>query len=167
MGVSTHPFSVVSLGYVLSPDREKVLMLYHNAKPTDPSYGKYNGLSGPIGPNESIIEGMRRIVVEETGAMPLNLRYRGNVHWSRFGRDQESVLGHIFLIESLDGKVPSHTPRGQPHWVGIREMLDGSFPIWAGDEHFMPLVFDNDPRPFHGFMPYDHGVPRNWSFDRT
>ena len=167
MAVSSHLFSVVALSYVLSPYRKSVLMLYHNAKPSDPSYGKYNGLSGPLNGSESVSEAMTRVIREELGCQPIGMRYRGNVHWSRFGREQESVLGHIFLIEGLDGVVPQHTPRGQPNWVAIDHMLDGNLPIWSGDEHFLPLVFDNDPRPFHGFMPYKDGAPRNWVFDRT
>ena len=167
MSVAKHHFSVIPVAYILSPDREKVLMLYHNTNPNDPSYGKYNGLSGAINANESLSEGIVRIIHEETGSFPKHIRYRGNIHWARFGREQESILGHIFLVEGLEGAFKPLTPRGQMHWVRIDEILNGDIPIWSGDEHFLPLVFDMDPRPFHGYMPYDHGVPYNWSFDRT
>lgn len=168
MSISKTPFSVVALGYVLSPDRDHALLLYHNAKPNDLSYGKFNGLSGVVLPTESVSEAMQRIVREETGAIATHLRYRGNVHWARFGQSQESVMGHIFLIEGLDNNPRlKNTPNGQLHWIRIDEMLNGDRPIWAGDEHFLPLVFDLDPRPFHGYMPYEHGVPRSWSFERT
>lgn len=168
MSISKTPFSVVCIGYVMSRDRESVLMLYHNAKPADPSYGKFNGLNGAVSPNESIVEAMNRIVKETTGAIARDLRYRGNVHWARFGQGRESVLGHIFLIEGLDREIPSMlVPSGQLHWIRIDEILNGNRPIWSGDEHFLPLVFDLDPRPFHGYMPYDYGVPKTWTFDRT
>ncbi|MFN5604768.1 MAG: 7,8-dihydro-8-oxoguanine triphosphatase, partial [Actinomycetes bacterium] len=39
-------------------------------------------------------------------------------------------------------------------------------PMWEGDRHFLPLVFDDDPRAFHGVMPYAHGRPTGWSFER-
>ena len=161
------PFSVILLGYVLSKDRDHVLMLYHNAQTSNPSYGKYNGINGDLSPEESLTEGMTRIIKEETGCLPVGMRYRGNIHWAKFGRNQESLLGHIFVIQGLDGKPPAHCPHGQLQWIPIDEILNGDKPIWSGDEHFLPLVFDLDPRPFHGFMPYEHGVPRNWSFDRT
>lgn len=32
-----------------------------------------------------------------------------------------------------------------------------TLPLWLGDYHFVPMVFDADPRPFHGCLPYDHG----------
>ena len=39
-------------------------------------------------------------------------------------------------------------------------------PMWAGDRHFVPLVFDDDPRTFHGTMPYDASEPLSWSYER-
>jgi N-methylhydantoinase A len=39
-------------------------------------------------------------------------------------------------------------------------------PMWEGDRYFLPLVFDNDPRTFHGVMPYKNGRPESWSFER-
>jgi 8-oxo-dGTP diphosphatase len=30
----------------------------------------------------------------------------------------------------------------------------------------VPLVFDDDPRPFHGTMPYDGDTPLSWAFVR-
>ena len=39
---------VATLGYVLSPDRSRVLMIHRNARPGDQHLGKYNGLGGKI-----------------------------------------------------------------------------------------------------------------------
>ena len=39
-------------------------------------------------------------------------------------------------------------------------------PMWAGDRHLLPLVFDDDPRPFHGVMPYVDGRPASWTYHR-
>ena len=39
-------------------------------------------------------------------------------------------------------------------------------PMWAGDRHFVPLVFDGDVRTFHGTMPYDGDEPLSWDFCR-
>ena len=159
--------STVSLGYVLSADRSKVLMLYHNADPGDSSYGKYNGLTGRLEAFESVAESMRRVVRAETGVEPGKLRFRGTVHWSGFGRKLDSLLGHVFVIEGLLGEPPTYNPRGQLHWVEVEALHRGELPMWAGDEQLLPLILDQDPRPFHGYMPYDHGVPRSWSYERT
>ena len=39
-------------------------------------------------------------------------------------------------------------------------------PMWKGDRYFLPLVFDDDPKMFHGYMPYKGSEPLSWSFVR-
>ena len=39
--------------------------------------------------------------------------------------------------------------------------------MWEGDRHFIPLVFDNDERQFHGSMPYDGDKPLGWTYQRV
>jgi 8-oxo-dGTP diphosphatase len=39
--------------------------------------------------------------------------------------------------------------------------------MWEGDRYFLPLVFDDDPRMFHGYMPYKDGKPLSWEFVRV
>src|SRR5690606_39087406 len=39
---------LATLGYVLSPDRRRVLMVHRNARPGDQHLGKYNGLGGKL-----------------------------------------------------------------------------------------------------------------------
>ena len=36
-------------------------------------------------------------------------------------------------------------------------------PLWEGDRHFLPLVFDPARPQFHGVMPYRDGKPVGWS----
>ena len=38
--------------------------------------------------------------------------------------------------------------------------------LWDGDRHFLPLVFDDDPRPFHGVMPYAGDRAVGWTYER-
>jgi hypothetical protein len=158
--------SCVVLGYVLSLKRDRVLMLYHNGDAADSSYGKYNGLSGRLNSMESVSEAMRRVVMAETLAEPSSMELRGVVHWAGFGRRNESLLGHVFLIHGLDGIPPEFTTRGRLQWVPLEQLTRGELPMWSGDEHILPLVFDEHPHPFFGYMPYDHGVPRSWSCER-
>ena len=47
------------------------------------------------------------------------------------------------------------------------ERAAADLPMWAGDRHFVPLVFDDDPRAFHGTMPYDSDVPKSWTYERV
>jgi len=53
---------------------------------------------------------------------------------------------------------------GALEWVKRNDLM--TLPMWEGDRHFLPLVFDDDPRPFHGVMPYHDGRMQSWSFTR-
>ena len=37
-------------------------------------------------------------------------------------------------------------------------------PLWEGDRHFLPLVFDDAVPQFHGVMPYRDGRPVSWTY---
>ena len=41
-----------------------------------------------------------------------------------------------------------------------------SLPMWEGDRLFLPLVFDKNPKPFHGYMPYKKGKLTGWRYTR-
>lgn len=41
---------IATLGYVLSPDQCRVLMIHRNARSGDAHLGKYNGLGGKVEP---------------------------------------------------------------------------------------------------------------------
>src|SRR5690606_13381183 len=53
-----------TLGYVLSPDGQQVLMIHRNARPDDQHLGKYNGLGGKLEADEDVVAGMRREIME-------------------------------------------------------------------------------------------------------
>lgn len=155
---------VATLGYVLSPDRQRVLMIHRNARPDDQHIGKFNGLGGKLEPMEDIAAGMRREILEEAGIECLSMQLRGTLNWPGFGKQGEDWLGFIFLIDRFSGEVPPRNAEGDLVWVE-RERLT-ALPMWEGDRHFLPLVFDADPRPFHGVMPYREGRMQSWSYSR-
>ena len=155
---------VATLGYVLSPDRRKVLMVHRNARPGDHHLGKYNGLGGKLEADEDVMAGMRREIREEAGIECLSLRLRGTISWPGFGKQGEDWLGFLFLVTGYSGEPPAANAEGDLEWVPL-DRLD-QLPLWEGDRHFLPLVFDGDPRPFHGVMPYRDGVMLSWRYSR-
>ena len=46
------PYSPIlaTLGYVVSPDSQRVLLIHRNGKPGDHHFGKFNGLGGKMEP---------------------------------------------------------------------------------------------------------------------
>lgn len=155
-----------TLGYVLSPDRTRVLLVHRTARPQDEHLGKYNGLGGKLEPLESVSEGMRHEIHEEAGLMVHSMRLRGTVNWPGFGKNGEDWLGFIFLIEAFSGTPPETNAEGTLSWERVSRLLSGELPVWEGDKLFLPLVFDDDPRAFHGVMPYQEGRPVGWRSER-
>ncbi|PTR28506.1 8-oxo-dGTP diphosphatase [Luteibacter sp. OK325] len=155
---------VATLGYVISPDGQRVLMIHRNARQDDQHLGKYNGLGGKMEPGEDIAACMRREIMEEAGIECLEMRLRGTLNWPGFGKNGEDWLGFIFIVDRYSGTPLTSNPEGALEWVPV-SALD-ALPMWEGDRHFLPLVFDTDPRPFHGVMPYKDGRMVSWSVTR-
>jgi 8-oxo-dGTP diphosphatase len=156
---------VATLGYVLSPDGARVLMIHRNARAHDHHLGKYNGLGGKLDPGEDVLAGMRREIREEAGIECTQLLLRGTVNWPGFGKHGEDWLGFLFLVTRFEGTPLDRNPEGTLEWVDRARL--GELPMWEGDRHFLPLVFDADPRPFHGVMPYRDGRMLSWSCSRA
>ena len=150
-----------TLGYVLSEDRQNVLMTYRVFRNDDEQFGKYNGLGGHMEPNEDIATCMIREIKEEAGITVTSMTLRGTVNWTNFGSKGEDWIAFIFLVTAFDGIPSKESNEGPLLWVPVKDI--NSLSLWEGDRYFMPLVFDDDPRPFHGYLPYDHDKPLSWS----
>lgn len=151
-----------TLGYVLSPDASRVLLVHRNKRANDAHLGKYNGLGGKLHADEDIVACMRREIREEAGLECSSMRLRGTVSWPGFGKGGEDWFGFIFLIDAFAGEPFRENHEGTLEWVERGAIL--SLPLWEGDRYFLPLVFSDEPRTFHGVMPYKDGAPLNWSF---
>jgi 8-oxo-dGTP diphosphatase len=156
---------LATLGYVLSPDRQRVLLVHRNARADDAHLGKYNGLGGKLEPGEDVVAGMRREIFEEAAIECTSLSLRGTISWPGFGKGGEDWFGFLFLITDFSGTVPERNPEGTLEWIELPRI--GELPLWEGDRQFLPLVFDNDPRAFHGVMPYRDGRMQAWSYSRV
>lgn len=156
---------VATLGYVLSHDGREVLMLHRNAREEDHHLGKYNGLGGKIEPDEDVLAGMRREIHEEAGIVCDELTLRGTISWPGFGKHGEDWLGFVFVVTRFSGTPFERNPEGTLEWVAVDRLHELS--MWEGDREFLPLVFDGDPRPFHGVMPYRDGRMVSWRYSRA
>ena len=155
---------VATLGYILSEDRQRVLLVHRNARPGDEHLGKYNGLGGKLEPDEDVVAGMRREIMEEAGIECTELSLRGTVSWPGFGKNGEDWLGFVFLITRFEGTPFTSNPEGTLEWIPLSDIYE--LPMWEGDRHFLPLVFDDNPLAFHGVMPYSEGRPVSWTCSR-
>lgn len=155
---------IATLGYVLSPDGTHVLMMHRNKRPDDLHFGKYNGLGGKVHEDEDVVTGMRREILEESGLIADRLVLRGTIAWPGFGKNGEAWFGFIFRIESWQGEPHAGNEEGSLEWVPLDTLA--TLPMWPSDHKFLPMVFDTDPRQFHGYMPYYQGEMVAWSYER-
>lgn len=155
---------VGTLGYILSPDQQRVLMVHRMGREDDYHIGKYNGLGGKLESHEDILTGMRREIREEAGIECSQINLRGTINWTGFGPNGEDWLGFIFLITQFSGTPYEHNVEGPLQWVDLSQLH--TLPMWEGDRYFLPLIFDNDPRVFFGHMPYEGSKPVGWSYVR-
>lgn len=153
---------LATLGYVISPDGRQTLLIHRNTRPDDYHLGKYNGLGGKLEPGEDVVACMKREIREEAGLECVDLQLRGTVSWPGFVNNTEDWFAFLFRIDRYRGTPRSENPEGTLTWVPINQVLD--LPLWEGDRYFLPLVFSDDPRQFHGVMPYRDGRPVSWNY---
>src|SRR2546421_5606356 len=145
------PFTPIlaTLGYVMSADRRRVLMIHRNTRPDDPHAGKYNGLGGKLDRGEDVLTGMCRELREEAGLECDDLVLRGTISWPGFGKHGEDWFGFVFRIDRTHGEAWSENSDGPLEWVEVGRVLE--LPLWEGDRFFLPLVFAGG-KQFHGVM---------------
>ena len=157
---------VGTLAYVWDRESDRVLLVHRIARDHDDHYGKYNGLGGKLEPDESAVEGLRRELAEEAAIELTSVTLRGTITWTGFGPKGEDWLVFVFRVDGWTGEPPESNPEGRLEWQPRAALLGGELPMWDGDRHFLPLVFDDDERQFHGAMPYDGDRPLSWTYER-
>jgi 8-oxo-dGTP diphosphatase len=99
---------------------------------------------------------------EEAAIEAETIVLRGTISWPGFG--SEDWLGFIFRIDQWSGTPLTSNQEGTLEWVPLERLLKFDLPLWEGDRFFLPLVFNSDPRQFHGIMPYQDGHPVSWNY---
>lgn len=166
-----------TLAFVVDRAHDTVLLIHRNRHPDDEHFGKWNGLGGKLEKDENAARGVRREIEEESGLQVIDMQLRGTVSWPGFGANGEDWFCPIFLVTSWTGRCMSGNHEGDLHWIPVSQLLEAcsdddatrrkcGIELWEGDRHFIPLVFDDDPRLFHGVMPYSQGRPIGWTVER-
>jgi 8-oxo-dGTP diphosphatase len=164
MGAEMYTPIVATLGYILSPDRKQTLLVHRNKRAEDQHLGKYNGLGGKMLPEEDIYRCLVREIKEEANILCETAVLRGTINWTGFGPQGENWFGFIYRIDRFSGTPLTANEEGDLVWVEVADIMQ--LPMWEGDRFFLPMVFDDDPRVFHGFMPYDNARPTDWQYSR-
>src|SRR5262245_45481031 len=116
---------LATLGYVLSADGQRVLMVHRNRRPGDAHLGKYNGLGGKLHAGEDVVAGLRREVREEAGLECDELVLRGTISWPGFGKHGEDWFGFIFRIDRWHGEPRTENAEGTLVWMEVERIQIG------------------------------------------
>lgn len=156
---------LATIGIVVSPGQEKVLMMHRNKRKEDFAFGKYTYLGGKVESYEDVLTCAKRELYEEAGIHCQKMVFRGTVNWFGFGPQKLNWFAFIFLVKEYCGDIHSGNHEGDLVWVQRKCMKD--YPIWEGNILLLPLILDEDARPFHGHMPHDEqGTLLKWSYHR-
>src|SRR5262249_42758377 len=98
--------------YVMSPDRERGLLIHRNQRPDDIHQGRYLGLGGHVDPGEHVVHCVRREIFEESGLTVQSLAFRGTVLWTGFGPDHHDALCFVFRVDSFTGEAHAGNEEG-------------------------------------------------------
>jgi 8-oxo-dGTP diphosphatase len=69
------------------------------------------------------------------------------------GGKRRDYFCFVFRADAYRGTPHESSDEGTPEWVPIEDLA--SRPMWDSDHRWLPMVFDQDPQPFYGVMPYD------------
>ena len=153
---------LATLGYVMSPDGRRVLMIHRNRRPGDAHFGKYNGLGGKLDRGEDVVAGMRREISEEAGIEAEELVLRGTISWPGFGKGGEDWFGFIFRVDGWSGTPFAGNHEGALEWIPLARLPELN--MWESDRLWLPMVFKRTPRMFHGVMPYHQSQMVSWAY---
>jgi 8-oxo-dGTP diphosphatase len=166
-----------TLVYVYDTSQDAVLLVHRIARPDDEQLGMWNGLGGKVHADEDVVTSVQRELGEEANIAATQLVLRGTISWPGFGPNNEDWFGFIFLTTAWTGHIPDRNEEGPLSWCSRTQVLAAcdenpdvraasGLRFFDGDRFFVPLVFDDDPRAFHGVMPYAAGKPTGWSYLR-
>lgn len=114
--------------------------------------------------DEDVVSCLKREIREEAGIACEKISLRGTINWTDFGPHGEDWLGFVFRIDRFSGTPYKKNSEGTLSWEPLANLHE--LPMWEGDKFFLPLVFDESPRIFHGHMPYKNGRPVSWNYIR-
>src|SRR3954452_3287271 len=113
---------LATLGYVMSPDGRRVLLVRRDRRPGDSHFGKYNGLGGKLEPGEDVVTGFRREVREESGLECDALALRGTINWPGFGKQGEDWFGFLFRVDRWSGTPLTENAEGSLEWIEVERV---------------------------------------------
>ncbi|XP_061702100.1 oxidized purine nucleoside triphosphate hydrolase [Syngnathoides biaculeatus] len=110
--------------------------------------GRWNGFGGKVQLGETVEEGARRELLEESGLTVDTLEKVGNIQFEFVG-DSQLLDVHIFRSDSYNGE-PMETEEMRPQWFDIDKIPFDQ--MWPDDVMWFPLLLQK--RKFVGYFHF-------------
>ncbi len=118
----------------------KILLLYRNKK-EDNSKGKWIGVGGKREEGETVVECMKREVLEETGLTVLRYHLHGVIKF--IAEDTPCQDMYLFSVSEFSGTLKERCDEGELSWVEKDKVLN--LPTWEGDRYFLEPLLQGVP----------------------
>lgn len=112
------------------------LMMHRIKKENDINKDKWVGIGGKFEKGETPFQCALREIEEETGIIPLNLRYRGIVEFISDKYETENM--HLFTADGFEGEIKKECAEGELVWIKKEQI--NNLKIWEGDKIFFDLL---------------------------
>ena len=119
---------------------DSYLMMHRTKKQSDANNGKWIGIGGHFEKNESPEDCLKREMLEETGLVPVEWRFRGIITFVNSAYECEYM--HLFTCTEWTGEMHA-CDEGELEWIKKRDLL--ALPLWEGDKIFLKLLDQNEP----------------------
>ena len=114
------------------------LMLFRNKKKEDINKGKWIGIGGHLGQNETKEEALLREVKEETGLTLNNFIYRGEILF--VNNDFKEVM-YLYTSSDYSGEI-IECDEGELKWISFKDIP--SLNLWEGDRIFLRKLINSE-----------------------
>ncbi|XP_032896692.1 7,8-dihydro-8-oxoguanine triphosphatase isoform X3 [Amblyraja radiata] len=111
--------------------------------------GRWNGFGGKVQPGETIEEGAKRELFEESSLTVHSLEKIGRILFEFVG-ETELMDVHIFRTESYQGE-PEESEEMRPQWFDLDKLPFNE--MWPDDSLWFPLMIQK--KMFRGYFKFE------------
>ncbi|XP_074170117.1 oxidized purine nucleoside triphosphate hydrolase isoform X3 [Rhinolophus sinicus] len=108
--------------------------------------GRWNGFGGKVEEGETIEDGAKRELQEESGLTAATLTKMGHIVFEFVG-EPERMDVHIFCTDSVQG-TPTESEEMRPQWFPLDQIPFAD--MWPDDRYWFPLLLQK--KRFHGYF---------------
>lgn len=102
--------------------------------------GRWNGIGGKIGPDETIEAAMLRETKEEINVTPTHYHQVADITFDQFFKGEPAHMQvNVFVAWEWEGE-PAESEEMKPRWFSIDSLPYDA--MWADDPYWLPLVLE-------------------------